>query len=485
VEKVGSKQQHIGAMELFGISGFSFYFGYALISFYWLFVDFPQSYNSFERGMVQLFVFIGLSIALLGISLLKNVLAKPAIFSMTAPLMLVIAMVLPLEVFLANNGIVLPRSAYIAGSLCTGLAGGYFTLRWLDGAGSARIQRHLTFTSAGIAGGAVLFFLVKLVMPLIQPLFAVVYIIVSFALMVFLRSRTNTQDDFTIKSRREFLSFTREVEPAIFAYGIVFGIGFALLFIEGAYAVLWGMLAVFLGALIVLVCDIAGMTINITITQRVILIVVVAACLIVPFTNGWLHVLGLCLTIASWAAFNAVNWAILVKRSVSQKSRVFFSVSSGASVSTLGYLIGWALMLIFAYLGFPQVFVSPVMLGMAFLLVAVVMLFFPQQQHHDEASAQSQQATPAIHVAAGGATEQALFQLRCEKVTALYGLSVREGEVLAYLAKGRNANYIQKMLVVSPHTAKSHIYNIYRKLNIHSQQKLMDFIEEYPVEIKQ
>lgn len=38
-------------------------------------------------------------------------------------------------------------------------------------------------------------------------------------------------------------------------------------------------------------------------------------------------------------------------------------------------------------------------------------------------------------------------------------------------------------LTISPHTVKSHIYNIYRKLDIHSQQKLMSFVEEFPLDL--
>ena len=67
----------------------------------------------------------------------------------------------------------------------------------------------------------------------------------------------------------------------------------------------------------------------------------------------------------------------------------------------------------------------------------------------------------------------------------LYQLSPRETDILKFLAKGRNAAYIQSKLTISPHTVKSHIYSIYRKLDIHSQQKLMDFVEEFPVEEQQ
>jgi len=58
-----------------------------------------------------------------------------------------------------------------------------------------------------------------------------------------------------------------------------------------------------------------------------------------------------------------------------------------------------------------------------------------------------------------------------------YSLSTRQAEVLFYLARGRNAEHIQEKLFISNHTAKSHIYAIYHKLNVHSQQELIDMIE--------
>jgi DNA-binding NarL/FixJ family response regulator len=46
------------------------------------------------------------------------------------------------------------------------------------------------------------------------------------------------------------------------------------------------------------------------------------------------------------------------------------------------------------------------------------------------------------------------------------------------LARGRNARFIQDELFLSNHTVKSHIYSIYRKLNIHTRQELIDLIEK-------
>lgn len=58
-----------------------------------------------------------------------------------------------------------------------------------------------------------------------------------------------------------------------------------------------------------------------------------------------------------------------------------------------------------------------------------------------------------------------------------YALSSRQQEVLVILAQGRNAQYIADHLCITVATAKTHIYNIYTKLGIHTQQELLDMVE--------
>lgn len=72
--------------------------------------------------------------------------------------------------------------------------------------------------------------------------------------------------------------------------------------------------------------------------------------------------------------------------------------------------------------------------------------------------------------------DSAVFH-RCETLAAEYGLTKRETEVLGYLARGRNAKYIQEELYVSFSTAKTHIYHIYQKFGVNSQQQLMDIVD--------
>lgn len=70
------------------------------------------------------------------------------------------------------------------------------------------------------------------------------------------------------------------------------------------------------------------------------------------------------------------------------------------------------------------------------------------------------------------------WRTACQTIAKRYRLSPRETEIFMLVAKGRNADYIQQKLVISTHTAKTHIANIYHKLAIHSAQELLDLVEE-------
>ena len=58
------------------------------------------------------------------------------------------------------------------------------------------------------------------------------------------------------------------------------------------------------------------------------------------------------------------------------------------------------------------------------------------------------------------------------------GLSTREEQVCVPLGRGRNRSYVAERLGISLETAKTHATNVYRKLGIHSQQELLDAIDQ-------
>lgn len=66
---------------------------------------------------------------------------------------------------------------------------------------------------------------------------------------------------------------------------------------------------------------------------------------------------------------------------------------------------------------------------------------------------------------------------RCEKLAECYQLTPRERDILSLLCKGHTIKAIYERLIVSENTIKSHIKNIYLKLDTHSRQELIEIVE--------
>ena len=69
------------------------------------------------------------------------------------------------------------------------------------------------------------------------------------------------------------------------------------------------------------------------------------------------------------------------------------------------------------------------------------------------------------------------FALRCDRVAQLYGLTPKETEVMTLVAKGRSVQRIQEALGVTASTVNTHVNHIYRKLDVHSRQEMLDLLE--------
>ncbi len=117
----------------------------------------------------------------------------------------------------------------------------------------------------------------------------------------------------------------------------------------------------------------------------------------------------------------------------------------------------------------------------ALALACCVVVAFSFYGADDSAANHQLEALMTVDEPVGEASEavdRASFEERCREVCTAHGLSPRESEVFALLARGRNAKIIQEELCVSASTVKTHIYRIYRKMGINSQQLLIDAVEE-------
>lgn len=86
---------------------------------------------------------------------------------------------------------------------------------------------------------------------------------------------------------------------------------------------------------------------------------------------------------------------------------------------------------------------------------------------------------PLKAIVAQDATEQEgdFFTHACNEIAAAAGLTKRESEIFIMLAKGRNGKFIEDFYTVSYNTVKTHVKHIYTKIDVHSQQELIDLVE--------
>ena len=86
-------------------------------------------------------------------------------------------------------------------------------------------------------------------------------------------------------------------------------------------------------------------------------------------------------------------------------------------------------------------------------------------------------ASGAVRATAGTAhVIDAILARRVEELSGACGLTGRESEILAQLARGYSSTYIAQCLLISANTVRTHMRNIYRKLGVSSRSELMELV---------
>ncbi len=65
---------------------------------------------------------------------------------------------------------------------------------------------------------------------------------------------------------------------------------------------------------------------------------------------------------------------------------------------------------------------------------------------------------------------------RCRLLAEVYGLTPREREIASLFAEGRDAPYVEKTLMISKSTVKTHVTHLYQKVGVSSRQELIDVL---------
>lgn len=331
-----------GAMELLGVGGFALFFGWMLITFYWLFAIFLQGLPTGDRDMIQLFIFIGIALG----ELISHFLGKRASYTPFKTPVLAIEAVFAAIVPLISFGLLahapIPTPLLCTANLLAGIGGGFLTVSWLDVCGRSKSRAYARFCSEALLGGGALFALAALMPTEFQPVFCLVYLALSVGLLKYTSENSDNSQAAPVSAvEHKPWKFAREVEPSFVAFGIVFGMTFVFLFNYGSHYVFIGLLATIPGALVLVVLSLKKIFLNITVLQRILLFMTVLACICIPFSTGYVQIVCAFLVIASWALFLPTTYAHLVRKSVELgEAAVFRQVPRRLLASALGFLIG-------------------------------------------------------------------------------------------------------------------------------------------------
>lgn len=251
-------------------------------------------------------------------------------------------------------------------------------------------------------------------------------------------------------------------------YGVLFGVPVYILLSESSPVGITLLGAALMAGALAYLCwsRLTGRYIPFSTVLRLLLPISVLCFFLLPFVSlQSQYAVGLVLVVIL-SCLDTANLSTIIARSYQHAFPPSQLVAAGRIYLALGKAIGWSA----CYAFLPDRLVFPhataivwlgfvLLLAIAVALVPLTVFVVNDDNESDEIASMGR------------------FAQRLSRASALYGLSDREQEVLRYLAKGRHAQYIGTALHISPHTAKTHIYHIYRKMSVNSLEELMDVVE--------
>ncbi len=189
--------------------------------------------------------------------------------------------------------------------------------------------------------------------------------------------------------------------------------------------------------------------------------------LLAPIVYG-IGLAGDVITLTCHYLFQMLVWLIFVRTDVEYRVPAWTTFAPGMGMANLGSLAGTFLgSLVRSFTTLEPRLVSLLALVSASLVMVSLMFLFDEQTLVQLTNTDDERPAAPRR-----------FGMRLEEVAQTYGLSRREAEVMTLIAKGRTAQRVQEELGISQGTVNTHLAHIYKKLDIHDRQELLDILEE-------
>ncbi len=271
---------------------------------------------------------------------------------------------------------------------------------------------------------------------------------------------------------------------AIVVFGMVFGGMQAIMlnFHHSPIPFTLRCLGICIGSVLALLVSIAPESSRSLIIYRIALPLMACGLLLVPLLDDDLFA-AIVLVNTGFFLFDFLSIIMLIRATTLHQLSVVDVMATGRCANALGIFCGWIAGHLIAntlHLGSADISAWSSILLLA-LIVACGWLMGPSKIDEETPANQAQQGSGPANGEAQAYTHR--WKRQCDLVATRYGLSPREREVMTLLSRGRDADYIATVFVISPHTAKTHIHNVYKKLDVHSQQDLISLVEQAATEL--
>lgn len=489
-------QNGISPQELIAILGYGSFIGWFFICAFNLIPTCIRSDSSTD--FFPLFVilyFAGLSFitcvnAFLNIRIINRY--ERLIF----PAASIISVLLPLYAALQTLEAVptIPFVIFFLGAL-SGCATASFYYLWDSICLRLELRNHLRYLCTSLAIGCVLFLLTYALFSNVgHAIFVLILVILSIGTCFYLLRRTVPINDAFFKpqdnenhqhkgpiqgEKPAAAKLNPKIRILFIIFGAAFGSAWMILILKQPIspAPVFVMIAIAMLFLIILFRkDSVAHDRYVSMLMRVSIVILGICFLAIPVTQQAISSVALCLLCAFWQVFWAIDSALLLRHTEKHAFKLLKHIAMGQFSSYTGFLFGLLLVKILSSLfGLNETLsiLSPIITALCLISGMALYPYYKNVAPNSYAIRGTQQAKSSP-------TKLDKTQ-QCEHLSRRYGLSPREHEILLLLANGQGNREISEELVLSPHTVKSHIYNIYQKLNVHSRQELMQSLEDASV----
>lgn len=311
-----------------------------------------------------------------------------------------------------------------------------------------------------------------LLMFLVAPLIAFVLVVRAADASLIESQSDLAPADIAVTHPSTYIPLAGQMFVCIFVFHAAYG--FSLRLGETAGTPVSDLLVLVPLALVLVIMLIWNKPIKSDLLAQVAVLFIVGGLFLAGAPRTGLHLTANVLLSSGNALFGIVVWTVLVTVGTRNKMAAVSVISWGRGLGAVGSVVGALFGVSFNWLAAenPQASV---------LVVGVVLVLFVGYQiiglKNFSFAGTVANIEPVAEELEAKVDPQADFDARCDAVASKFGLTPREREVFAMLARGRDRTYIEEQLVVSRNTVKAHVKHIYAKLDIHSQQDLIDVFE--------